>query len=130
MILTIRTDSGEAELGVYAAGGKQVHAHKWLAERRLAKELLGVLVAQLHEAGTDFSKLTGIVVYQGPGSFTGLRIGMTTANTIAYSQNIPVVGTQGDNWLQDGLVKLREGQNDRLVLPVYGGEANISTPRK
>jgi len=74
--------------------------------------------------------VTGLVVYQGPGSFTGLRIGITVFNTLAYTNKWPIVGTTGDNWRQAGIQRLEQGENDEIVLPEYGGEANITTPRK
>jgi tRNA threonylcarbamoyladenosine biosynthesis protein TsaB len=107
-------------------------AKKWEAGRTLAKNLLGEIEQLL--AGSDPAKewkdLTGIIVFRGPGSFTGLRIGITTANALAYAQNTPIVGVAGDNWLTDGLKKLAAGQNDKIVLPEYGAPPHITKPRK
>jgi tRNA threonylcarbamoyl adenosine modification protein YeaZ len=46
----------------------------------------------LREAGARQAELTGIVVGTGPGSFTGLRVGLATAKTIAYARRLPLVG--------------------------------------
>ena len=72
--------------------------------------------------------IKGLAVFTGPGSFTGLRIGITTMNTIAYALDIPIVGTTGDDWLADGLARLRAGENDRIVTPHYGKPPNITKP--
>lgn len=46
----------------------------------------------LKEAGFPLEKLSGVVVGLGPGSFTGLRIGLATAKALAYAFEIPLVG--------------------------------------
>ena len=46
----------------------------------------------LYENKLSVNDLGGIAVSLGPGSFTGLRIGMSFAKTLAYSLNIPIVG--------------------------------------
>lgn len=130
MFLALRTDNPTAEVYLLDSTGKELHKHVWEANRQLARDLLSVLVDQLKVAKAGFADLTGVVVYLGPGSFTGLRIGITVANTIAYAQNIPIVGAQGDDWLKLGVQRLAKNQNDRIVLPHYGAEANISTPKK
>jgi tRNA threonylcarbamoyladenosine biosynthesis protein TsaB len=38
--------------------------------------------------------IEGVVCFKGPGSFTGLRIGLTVGNALAYAQNIPVVASK------------------------------------
>lgn len=130
MVLTLRTDNPEAEIGLFDKTGAQISYLKWQANRNLAKELLAKLVKELKKANASFESLKGIVVYQGPGSFTGLRIGITVVNTIAYAQEIPIVAAQGEEWIRTGLKRLAKNEDDRIVLPHYGAEANISTPKQ
>ena len=73
--------------------------------------------------------MDGIVCFQGPGSFTGLRIGLTVANALAYGLNVPVVACQDPHWLEIGVARLAKGESDHLALPFYGAEAHI-TPQK
>lgn len=130
MILTIKTDQPDAAVGVYDVSGKALSTHTWYAHRQLSNTLLGVMRDQLAGQQAGFDSLTGIVVFKGPGSFTGLRIGATVANTLAYSLSIPVVGIADEHqWLERGLQRLQSGQNDKLVLPEYGAEAHITKPR-
>ena len=130
MILTIRTDKPEAEIGLYSSNGSQLRYKTWLAHRELSTTLLATIRDELQREHATFADLQGIVVFRGPGSFTGLRIGITTANAMSYGLAIPIVGSEGEHWQNDGIRRLRAGANDRQVLPNYGAEAHITPPRK
>lgn len=129
MYLALRTDSPQAELYLFDDAGKVAH-EVWQADRRLALELLDHLELFLKDAGADFSTLKGLVVYRGPGSFTGLRIGITVMNTIAYAQSIAIVGGTGDDWFESGIARLKAGEDEQVVLPEYGADARITKPKK
>ena len=103
---------------------------QWEANRELAKGLLGYIQAQLENNQRTWADISGIVAFQGPGSFTGLRIGLTVLNTLADAQHIPIVGATGENWQTEGLQRLKQGENNQIVLPEYGAEARITQPRK
>lgn len=128
MIILLDTSTPVCRLGIGA--DQAVTWHEWQADRQLAKGLLKYIVDTLKDSGADLRDVRAIGVYQGPGSFTGLRIGLTVANTLAESLDIPIVGTDGDTWTQDAVNRIANGGNDRIVLPNYGGEANITKPRK
>lgn len=130
MILTIKTDSPTAEIGLVLPNGQQKSHYVWEANRQLAHDILTKITDLLAKSKLDLKDLTGVIVFAGPGSFTGLRIGITVANTIAYGQNIPIVAKQGDKWVIKGAEALKQGNNDKIALPAYGAEANITKPRK
>ncbi|HSX52911.1 MAG TPA: tRNA (adenosine(37)-N6)-threonylcarbamoyltransferase complex dimerization subunit type 1 TsaB [Patescibacteria group bacterium] len=130
-ILTIRTDKPEAEIGLFE-DSKKLSYKTWPAHRQLA-ETLHTQIEQLlstHNLSMQKEGLEGLVCFRGPGSFTGLRIGLTVANTLAYSLNIPIVGGMGDNWIDEGIRELKEGKNEQVVMPEYGSEPHITKPRK
>ena len=107
-----------------------VYDGSWEAGRSLAADLLTKINSLLVEADASWTDISGIGAFRGPGSFTGLRIGLTVVNTIADSQSIPIVGVSGDDWRETAIENLKAGQNDKLVMPEYGGQANITQPRK
>lgn len=129
MILTIKTSTPVCELSLFD-GDKVIAQKDWEADRQLSKDLLSELEKFLKSNKSDFKKLTGLVVFSGPGSFTGLRIGAAVFNALAYSLSIPVVGVSGQDWQEDGLAKLKASKNDKIVQPKYGHPANVTKPKK
>ncbi len=130
MILCLKTNDPKTIVELYATTSELLDSYSWAAERNLAHDLLSVIRDRLVSKGAEWKDLTGIILFQGPGSFTGLRIGATTANTLAHAQQIPIVGVSGDKWVQDGMRRLDNKENDKIVLPKYGSEANITQAKK
>ena len=58
----------------------------------LSRRLMPNVVSLLKDSGLEVRDLQGIGVSLGPGSFTGLRIGVATAKTLAQTLGIPIVG--------------------------------------
>lgn len=128
IVLTIRTDKPEAEVGLYE-DQKRLAYKVWEAHRELSSTIHQQIANLLQSQDKDWSDIEAIVCYKGPGSFTGLRIGMSVANTLAYSLNIPIVATE-DKWIEQGIDKLIRGEMDKIALPKYGGKVNVTKPRK
>lgn len=129
MILAVKSDQPEAELYLYD-GAIEVASYTWLADRQLARDLLKKCDEFLHQNDKSWSDLSGLVVFRGPGSFTGLRIGITTIISTAYALSIPAVGGTGLDWLTDGVERLANGESDELIEPEYGADPKITQPRK
>lgn len=129
MILTIKTDQPQAELALFRDKDQVDHV-SWHGHKQLSDTLLRKIYDLLEANDQTQEQLTGVVVFRGPGSFTGLRIGITVANTLAYGLHIPVVGASSQKWQEEGMQRLLGGDNDEIAKPLYGGEANITKPRK
>lgn len=85
-----------------------------------SSDLLPKIQETLEKNKIRLTDLTGILVSRGPGSFTGIRIGVTTANTLAWSLNIPVLGycdVEIDSVIRD--IKRQEKTFIKSVLPYY-----------
>ena len=128
IILTIRTDKPESEIGLYN-NEEQLSYEEWDAHRALAETLHHKIDLLLSSNKNTWADINGIVAYKGPGSFTGLRIGLSVANALSHSDAIPIVGMDSENWLTEGVKALLAGKNEIQVTPLYGSEANITTPK-
>ena len=128
MILGIKTDSDRAELYLLREG-QVVADHSWGSGRKLSSELLDHIEAILKKNNGSWKDISGLIVFRGPGSFTGLRIGVTVANTIAYAQSVPIVGQAGADWLKEGAKRIVAGKSDTQVVPEYGSPPNITKPK-
>src|SRR4051812_1903412 len=108
LTITIRTDKPEAELGLFE-NDKQMAYETWLAHRQLA-ETIHTKTGELFKSQQKEPKdVGGIVVFKGPGSFTGLRIGIAVANALADAYRVPIVSTSGEDWAVTGIAKLLNG---------------------
>jgi len=127
LVLTIRTDQPEAEIGLYK-DGQIIAERRWAAHRQLAETLHSTIGNLLADNGISFEQLNGIVVYAGPGSFTGLRIGVSVANALSYSCQIPIVASHTGNWQSDGISSLHSA-TIKYIAPFYGMPATITKPK-
>lgn len=128
LVLTLRTDKPESEIGLYE-DGTEIFYERWQAHRQLAETIHHKIREVLDSQGKSLEEVSAIAAYQGPGSFTGLRIGLSVANALAMSYGLPIIGTTGDNWRELALTKLEAGKSVDFVVPEYGAEVHI-TPQK
>jgi len=84
-------------------------------------DLLIAIAGILNKAQKDLRDLKTILVNAGPGSYTGTRIGVTTANTLAWSLNIPIYSYNHPNY-QKVLTRVSKSTSKvftKQVLPIY-----------
>ncbi len=74
------------------SSGSIIAGREELANRRQAEILMPMVNAVMGEADFDYANLDLIAVTIGPGSFTGVRIGLATARGLALASNVPLVG--------------------------------------
>jgi len=129
MVVTIRTDKPEAELGLYKDGVKLAYL-VWPAHTELSATLHHKLQDLLVSQDKALQDVEGIICFKGPGSFTGLRIGLTVGNALAYGLGIPIVASGGQDWIEVGNDRLARGEQDDLALPEYGSPAHVTLPKR
>jgi tRNA threonylcarbamoyladenosine biosynthesis protein TsaB len=84
--------SNNKEVSVSLKIGEKVFEKKQAPDHRKAQLVLPFVDGLLKEHQLQLSDITSIEVNQGPGSFTGLRVGITIANTLGFLLHIPVNG--------------------------------------
>jgi len=90
--LAIDTSSSLLSLTLCDDQGNTLAKRSHKTDLNHAAELIPGLRLLLEDAGQDKRDIKGVVVALGPGSFTGIRIGVTCANTLAYGLGVPVIG--------------------------------------
>ncbi len=88
--LLIETSGRVGKVGV-ARGGAVVRAVDLDATRRHARDLTAVVATMLEAESLRAADLTGVMVGIGPGSYTGLRVGIISAKALAYATGCRLV---------------------------------------
>lgn len=90
-ILNIETSTKNCSVAL-AKGGKTIICKEIAEEGFSHAERLHVFIEEIIiEAGITFQDIIAIAVSQGPGSYTGLRIGVSAAKGLCYALNIPLI---------------------------------------
>ncbi|MFT6849746.1 MAG: tRNA threonylcarbamoyladenosine biosynthesis protein TsaB [Sphingobacteriales bacterium] len=90
IILALETCSEICSVALFK--GSKVLANQHVLKENSHSALLTPLIEDtLKKAGIEKKELTAIAVGMGPGSYTGLRVGLSTAKGLAYALNIPII---------------------------------------
>jgi tRNA threonylcarbamoyladenosine biosynthesis protein TsaB len=82
-----------------------------------SRELMPGVDRVLHDAGLGFDEVDAIAVGVGPGTFTGLRIGIATARGIAHARGLPLHPVSSLAALAAGIAGARKGSDPVAALP-------------
>jgi len=117
--LYLDTTTNETAIKVFGDSGKLISVVKWEARFNQSEELLPAIDKALDSKIKD---LAGIFVNTGYGSYTGVRVGLTTANFLGLSLNIQPVGVNNEK----EIVFRKAGVFKQAVLPQYENEPHIT----
>jgi tRNA threonylcarbamoyladenosine biosynthesis protein TsaB len=90
MLLAIDTATRYASIGLYSADGI-VAEQSWRSDNRHSVQAMPAIAAMLEQQGLGPASLQAVAVAKGPGSFTGLRIGMSIAKGLCLALQIPII---------------------------------------
>src|SRR5690606_25067546 len=112
-ILNIETSSKNCSVTL-AKNGNSVIV-KEIAEQNFShSEKLHLFIDEvLKQAGISYKELSAIALSKGPGSYTGLRIGASTAKGLCFALDIPLIALDS---LQ--LLALQVNHKDGLIIPM------------
>lgn len=132
MIIAIESASTDPSLALAEPDGRLLALDAWSGDRRLAGDLLSRLSALLAGQGASLGDASAVATGTGPGSFTGLRVGMSLAKGLALALGIPIVGVPSlVAWLaaEPGAVAAvtRAGAHDAYLLERGAGAPEIVT---
>lgn len=92
LILGIDTATRQGTLALADRPGNLLLERQWQAGQGHAASLLPGLELLLGEAGVSLREVAAVGVGTGPGGFSGLRVGLASAKTLAYVLGCPIVG--------------------------------------
>ena len=163
MFLIINTAMGKSLEVILAKNNDDFNIKEIEGEYKQAENLLPLIGESLNNWQKKISDITGIAVVTGPGGFTqhhfqtdnssnksisgvkkiksgagftALRIGVVTANVLAYALNIPVIGLTLNEFknnrqlVAQAINKLKNAKSGGVVVPEYGREPNITVSPK
>ncbi|HCR42117.1 TPA: tRNA (adenosine(37)-N6)-threonylcarbamoyltransferase complex dimerization subunit type 1 TsaB, partial [Patescibacteria group bacterium] len=85
-------DTTQPETGIGLLVNNQSVIKTWVSQHNQSDELLPNIDKLLKKQGIEPTQLNSVAVNLGPGSFTGLRVGISVANAFGYGLQIPVIG--------------------------------------
>jgi tRNA threonylcarbamoyladenosine biosynthesis protein TsaB len=110
MLLAIDTSTMETGLALYDEGGARAEA-AWRSGRNHTAQLLPQLDLLLRHVGVGRADLRAVAVALGPGSWSGLRVGMSVAKGLALAGGLALLGV--------GTLDILAYQHARPRLPIY-----------
>jgi len=120
-IIAIDTATSRVAVAIGNPDGTPIAEVTWPAGHRHGETLLPAIEGLLGEGRLTRSDLGGVVVGTGPGTFTGLRVGLATAKALAHGLGIPIAGVSTGAALLEAAADATGTSAPRLALAVPAG---------
>lgn len=112
-------------------GEKELHAYETEETRDQGNLLLTHIMEAMEQAGLDYENLDLLAVVTGPGSFTGIRIGLAAMRAMALAAGVPVIGVSSFELFavpQKTNIICLESWRDELYFQVNGADGETLIP--
>lgn len=140
MSLILQIETATTVCSVALSENGNVLAYKEIQQRNVHAEVITLFIDEvLRFAGKQYNELSAVAVSCGPGSYTGLRIGISVTKGLCYSLDIPFIAVETLEAMTDGMIA-QTAANDMLFCPmidarrmevftaVFGAEGNRIKP--
>lgn len=114
MTLYINTSDRNRIIIALKAGNQDIAVKSFLAPQKQAERLLVEIDKLLQKSNKRLKDIQKIEVMEKGSSFTALRIGVLTANALAYALDVPVVSAEGHKSLSKKGVRVVAPEYDRM----------------
>jgi tRNA threonylcarbamoyladenosine biosynthesis protein TsaB len=117
MSLILQIETATTSCSVALAKDGLVFNYKQVNERNLHSEVITRFIEEIiSTAGFNYSDLDAIAVSSGPGSYTGLRIGISTAKGLCFALDKPLIAIETLDAMATGLISMNGGYKEREKL--------------
>lgn len=134
-ILSIDTAMGACSAALIDTDATLPLAQAWVAMERGHAEALPPMVAEMmRESGIDLSAVDRITVTTGPGTFTGVRIGLSFARGLGLARSIPVIGIDSlsaiaaNEGANAPVLVACDARNDEIYAALFDAERRVLIP--
>jgi len=105
MSLILQIETATTVCSVALSENGSVLAYKEIQQRNVHAEVITLFIDEvLKMAGKQYSDLSAVAVSCGPGSYTGLRIGISVTKGLCYSLDIPFIAVETLEAMADGII--------------------------
>lgn len=117
LMLLLETATSNCSVALTENG--KIIGFKEVNERNIHASHITLFIEELMiNAGKNYSDLDAIAVSKGPGSYTGLRIGVSTAKGLCYALDIPLIGIDTLEAMASGLQSRIDIADSDLLIPM------------
>ncbi len=122
-ILAIETGSEFCQVALQI-GGRRVF--RQIQQRSHSQIILSLIDELLDESAPGLKELDVVAVNHGPGSFTGIRVGVSVAQGLAFSNDLPLIGLSSLEMLAHSALRLHDGELADNVVVFAAIDARMS----